>query len=157
MEALFEQRLEELVALAELALADPDPWRGFAGFLEQTCARQAADRGLHEIMHGTTYGQHRVAAARERLGPAIRKLFQRAQAAGVVRADLTPNDVPMLGLMVGSVVKYTREIHPEAWRRYLTILLDGIRANDRPPAPLPAGALNEDQLDEAKQCWRPSQ
>src|SRR5207248_4027407 len=48
IDGLFEQRLEDLVALMDLAVSDPDPWRGLSGFLEHALELQAADRGLRE-------------------------------------------------------------------------------------------------------------
>src|SRR3954451_11483124 len=56
IEALFEQRLEELVALAEDALAHDDPWDGLVAFLERLLAVQAGDRGLKEVALGTAHG-----------------------------------------------------------------------------------------------------
>src|ERR1700680_1616117 len=46
IDALFEERVGELVACAEAALSNPDPWEGFVGFLEYGLRLQAQDRGL---------------------------------------------------------------------------------------------------------------
>src|SRR3954447_8430265 len=35
IDALFEQRLEEVAKVAEAALADPDAWNGLVAFLER--------------------------------------------------------------------------------------------------------------------------
>jgi hypothetical protein len=43
------------------ALDNPDPWQGFAGFLERTLELQAADRGLRELVLGAPGGHERVA------------------------------------------------------------------------------------------------
>src|SRR3954470_8632559 len=46
VEALFEDRVEELVSLAQQALAEADPWEALVGFLERGQALQASNRGL---------------------------------------------------------------------------------------------------------------
>src|SRR4051812_11232440 len=46
IEALFEQRIDELVVLAEAARDEADPFAGLARFFESFVAIQAADRGL---------------------------------------------------------------------------------------------------------------
>src|SRR5689334_4135555 len=74
IEALFEQRLEELVELAEGALAHDDPWDGLVAFLERLLAVQACDRGLKEVALSTAHGQERVRRARGRLAPVVRTL-----------------------------------------------------------------------------------
>ena len=60
IDGLFEQRLEDLVALMDIAVADPDPWRGLSGFLEHALELQAADRGLRELITGMPDGLERV-------------------------------------------------------------------------------------------------
>src|ERR671921_857965 len=46
IDALFEQRLEGVIAVAEDALRDPDPWRGLVTFLARSLEMQFGDRGL---------------------------------------------------------------------------------------------------------------
>src|SRR5919112_1272003 len=43
IEALFDQRIDELVTLAEAARDDPDPFAGLERFFESFLALQAAD------------------------------------------------------------------------------------------------------------------
>jgi NTE family protein len=64
IDALFEQRIDELLVLAEAARDDPDPWQGLVRFCESFLAVQAADRGLKELVLSTAHGQERVARAR---------------------------------------------------------------------------------------------
>src|SRR5215216_4777906 len=46
IEALFDERLDRLVELAERGLAADDAWEGLTGFLEQATELQIANRGL---------------------------------------------------------------------------------------------------------------
>ena len=99
-DALFTERLDALVTLAEGALADPDEWGSLVSFLEQAGALLAADRGLRQLFMFATFGLDRVGQARARLQPVVTKLVTRAQAAGAVRADLRPTDVPLIEFML---------------------------------------------------------
>src|ERR1700754_421339 len=50
IEAVFVDRLEALVALAERARNAADPWDGFASYLTGACELQAADRGFNQVV-----------------------------------------------------------------------------------------------------------
>jgi AcrR family transcriptional regulator len=156
IDALFEDRIDELATMAEDALAQDDAWDGLATFLERGLALQAADRGLHEVVLGSVHGRGRLARARERMKPPIDELVARAQASGNLRGDIDPTDMPLIHLMLGAVVDYTREVAPDAWRRFLTIVLDGLRAHRETPTALPTKALEPAQVDDAMRAWRPA-
>jgi AcrR family transcriptional regulator len=155
IEALFEARLDELVALAEEALALEDAWEGVVRFLETIIAVQAGDRGLKEVLLSTAYGQDRVRHARSRLAPVAMALIERAQAQGELRADVAGTDVGLIQFMVASLIDYTHDVEPEIWRRQLAIVLDGLRTRRDRPTPLPAPPLDDEQLDRAMGAWRP--
>jgi AcrR family transcriptional regulator len=154
IEALFEDRIGELVAMGQEALGEDDPWEALVHFLERGLALQAANRGLKELVLGTAHGRERVARVRERLGPIANSLVERAQAAGQLRADIEGTDMPLFQMMLGAIVDFTRDIEADTWRRFLAIVIDGLRAGDA-RTPLPAPALDVDQLDRAMRAWRP--
>jgi len=153
--ALFEARMEEYVALAEDALREPDPWRGLAGFLERSTAMQAADRGLKDLVFSHVHALERVARVRRRIMPLVEQLVERAQAAGALRGDLAAGDMPLIGLMLSHVFDFSCAADPELWRRYLALVLDGLRAGRPESGPLPRPALDAAQLDAAMTRWRP--
>jgi AcrR family transcriptional regulator len=148
-DALFTDRLDALVALAEDALADPDEWGSLVSFLEQAGALLAADRGLRQLFMFATYGYDRVGQARARMQPLVSTLVSRAQAAGAVRADLCPTDVPLIEFMLAGVAEYARNARPQVWRRYLALLLDGLRPERAGPGTLPEPALTPDEFQAA--------
>ena len=154
IEALFEQRIDALVALAEAARDDPDPFAGLVRFFETFLAVQAADRGLKEVVLGTARGAGRAARARERIGPIVDHLLARACEAGEVRPDVAASDLALIQFMLGAVIDFTHDVAPETWRRILAIVLDGLRPRRDAPTPLPAPALDERQLDRAMDAWR---
>jgi AcrR family transcriptional regulator len=148
-DALFTERLDALVALAEDALADPDEWGSLVSFLEQAGALLAADRGLRQLFMFAAYGYDRVGQARARMQPLVTKLVTRAQAAGAVRADLRPTDVPLIEFMLAGVAEYARNTRPEVWRRYLALLLDGLRPARGGTTALPEPALSPAEVEAA--------
>lgn len=149
VDAVLDDAFVELVELAERALHEDDAWVGFAGFVEAAVARYTTNRGLKDIVAGHARGRERAAAMRRRLRPLVRQLVERAQAEGSLRSDVAPEDVPVLFWACDRVIEATGDVAPDAWRRLLALLLDGLRAH--PSAPLPVPPLTRSQLDRAAQ------
>jgi len=147
IEELFQQRIEEAVALMDAATADPDAWHGLVGFLTELAELQAADRALKEILTSTPDGAQRVCRMRDRLMPGGAELVRRAQEAGQLRSDIAVTDMPMIQLMLGSLMDASRDVEPELWRRYLALFLRGLAPDDAPAEPLAPGPLSPDQID----------
>ena len=145
-DALFNESIGELVALAEDAAAEPDPWTALTGFLEGSAQMLAGDRGLRQLLMFAAQGHDGAAQARDRMRPAVVVLIERAQAAGQVRTDLRATDMPVIELMISTVAEYTHSVQPAIWRRYLALILDALR----PAAahPLPEPPLTPDEVIE---------
>jgi AcrR family transcriptional regulator len=124
---LFRDRIDALVTVAEQACAVPDPWQGLVTFIEFAAAAMAGDSGLRQLMMFGTYDRDQVCYARDRMRPVISRLVERAQASGDLRPDFSPTDVKMIAFMLGSIAEYAASVAPEIWRRYLTMLIDGLR------------------------------
>jgi AcrR family transcriptional regulator len=154
VEALFEQRIDELVALAEAAREEPDPFAGLVRFFESFLTVQAVDRGLKEVVLGSARGAGRAARARDRIGPIVDDLLARALAAGAVRPDVAASDLALIQFMLGAVIDFTHDVAPETWRRMLAIVLDGLRPEREATSALPAPALDERELERAMDAWR---
>ena len=80
-----------------------------------------------------------------RLRTNVTAVYDRAKAAGVLRADVAPFDSPIIHFMLGAVMDRSRDVEPELWRRYLGLMLDGLRPEAA--TPLPVEALTVEQLD----------
>jgi len=124
---LFRDRIDALVTVAEQACAAADPWEGLASYLEFAAAAMAGDLGLRQLMMFATYDRDQVCYARDRMFPVITRLVERAQAAGQLRDDFRATDVKLIAFMLASVAEYAATIRPDIWRRYLTLLVDGLR------------------------------
>ena len=82
--------------------------------------------------------------------PKVTALVEAAKEQGKLRADLDILDVPMMDLMLASVIEFTGGSEcSDAWRRMLTIVIDGLRAGRIAPRPLTAPPLRQEELDEA--------
>jgi AcrR family transcriptional regulator len=145
IDALFEQRIESISAFAAEALEIEDPWEAFVFYFEQGSQLQARDRGLKELLTCSTHGGDPVVEAKARLRTRVTELFDRAKAAGVVREDADPLDTPMIMFMLGAVMDRSRDVEPELWRRYLALIVDGLRP--AAASPLPVEPLTVEQLD----------
>jgi AcrR family transcriptional regulator len=152
IEALMADRIAEIGAIAEECLLDPDPWRAFAGFFERGLALMAADRGLKEVIFSPGRGRERVAHARRAIAPVVARLVKRAVDAGVVRSDIGTTDVPIINFMLTTVVELSRDVEPELYKRYLAIVLDGLRVKDADP--LPVAALSVPAFQSALENWQ---
>ena len=149
IDAVFEERIEAVARLAEEALEMDDPWEGLLHFLTGGVECQLEDRALRELLFSSTRGLERVQCSRERIAPLAERLVVRAQQAGVVRADLSSRDLPVLMIMTVAALEFGGETAPDLWRRAQTLLLDGLRPARDDVSPLPAPALDVEQLDRA--------
>jgi hypothetical protein len=86
-------------------------------------------------MLGTGKAAQRHALVDRRIKPLVDPLIARAKEQGALRADMEPLDLPMIQLMVAAVTDQTGE--PDLWRRYLRLLLDGMRTQPAGTEPLP--------------------
>jgi AcrR family transcriptional regulator len=154
IDALMVDRIAELATIAEECLEEPDPWVGLTGYFERALALMASDRGLKGVLFGAGRGHERVAHARRAIAPPVTKLLRRAIAAGAVRSDLDTSDVPIISFMLHTVVEFGREVDPDLYRRYLAIVLEGLRPR-ADLEPLPVDALKMRDFQAAMSKWKP--
>jgi len=137
IDAVLEDAFEELVQMAEQAAAAEDAWTGLTEFLEHAIALHAENRGLKDVMANTERGRVRAHAMRERMRPLLRSLIERAKSEGSLRADFASEDLPLVFWMSSRVIDATSSVAPETWRRFLALMLDGLRAENATPLPEP--------------------
>lgn len=147
VEALFVERLHEVQAKSEDALAAPDCWGGLRGFMEWITGALAQDRGLYEVSLSGSYGHRLVAQARDEMCGSVARLIERAEQEGELRRGASGTDVLAFMVMLGALIEYSRTVRPELWRRYLGIFLDGLRNSPNAHEPLPLPPLNNLELE----------
>jgi AcrR family transcriptional regulator len=149
IEALFDESLEEVAAMAHQALAEPDAWRGLVYYLERSLDTLLHNRALTQIMNSPALDEGRVAEARDRIAPLLERLIEGAKAEGAVRPDLEQSDLVFIQEGLAAVMDRTRGIRPQLYRRYLAMFLDGIRADREALTELPEAALSAGQTHAA--------
>lgn len=135
---VLTEATEQIVVDARQALAIADPWQALVDFFERTAERQSADRALYQTLtgNGDAEGQARIWPE---IIASVTALFERAARAKVVRADAAPQDVAAMLVMMGPAYEMARNTGESGlWRRYLHLLLDGLRATERPALAVPA-------------------
>ncbi|WP_405484449.1 TetR/AcrR family transcriptional regulator [Nocardia sp. NBC_00511] len=144
--AAVEDRIEAGGRIAEDALALDDPWESFVYLVEKVCELQASDRLLNELALRAAPSPA-IAAQREHGHAVMREIITRAQEAGVLRADWALEDIAFITWSHTRVVEQTVRVAPDAWRRNLALMLDGLRAAAAHPLPVPP--ITEEQLNQA--------
>ena len=155
IEELFEQRLEDIVALASAALDEPDAWHGLKTFLRRALELQAHDRGVKDLITASTDGLDRVAMIRARLLPIGLELVSRAREAGQIRTDVAAQDLPVVQLMLSTLIDASRDVSPDLWRRYLGIITRGLSAHPDQEPELETAPLAPDQVDHVMSFLKP--
>jgi len=135
--AALVDKIAQYAEAAEQALAIADPWAGFASFVERICELQADDRGLSDLLSMTLPTDDRIEQLRKLANQRMARLVARAKAAGRLRREFVVEDLLVLLVANASVVHVTRQDAPDAWRRYVALMLDAFGQTGDPSA-LPA-------------------
>lgn len=142
-EAIVDEKIAELCGAIAAAGDLPDPWDAFVRFVETMAELQARDRGFfeateqHLLEHPDLLRRHRL------ILDAADPLVARARSAGVLRDDVTTLDV--LALVKGAVscLPPSPGLRADGWRRYLALVLDGLRPAAATPLPVPPLSYEE--------------
>ena len=139
LDALFDDKIDALVRLADEASAVDDAGAAIRGFLFGLMEKRATDRGLDAILVAPGRGARFSEELGRQFVPTVERLVARAVRAGELRPDFTGQEVCLLGFMVGKVADITRAADRDAWRRYAQLLVDGTRpaAGTEPLSPAP--------------------
>jgi AcrR family transcriptional regulator len=141
---LCQDGMERLEAVA-LAAGDEGDW--FADFM--TAALDAGAGSLGAALAGTFTPTKELLAAARRLHEAVAAVLARAHADGVLREDVTQEDVNLIFEQVRAVRLGSEKRTAALQRRYLALALQALRAPGAAPLPGPAPSWKEIQ-----QRWR---
>jgi len=141
IEAVFADRMIEHRNAVEAALTEDDPWNGFASYIRAATGMQARDRGIADLVTMDLAATPEIQALRDQAFAGLIQLVERAQAAGVLRADFTTEDVVVVLMANAGLVERTHKVSATASERLVHVLLDGLRAtaatDGGPPPPTP--------------------
>src|SRR3954454_14936054 len=126
--------LRRYISAAEAAAADEaDPWNALAAFMQRVVAADAAS--LTQRLAGAFEPSEDLYRAASYAGELNTKVFERAQRAGAIRPDADVSDLGLIFEQLASIRLGYRERTHELRRRYLTLALDGLRAQGQDPLP----------------------
>jgi AcrR family transcriptional regulator len=129
--ALDQIIAEDLTPVIDEVLAADDPLRGLSELMEAAISLGARE---HSILAAAWKGGSLNSDISTPLYDALAVLTRRAQKAGLVRDDLTTEDLPRLIAMLNSVL-WTMDLGSDGWRRYVALVLDAIANTARQPLP----------------------
>jgi AcrR family transcriptional regulator len=132
--AVVEQRTEQLIDAADAALASADPGAALRRFMETATAMQISDVCWCEA-GSDLFGHDGIRELMDVLVGKMGELLTRAQTAGHVRSDVRALDIPVLLMAVAKSGLMLENAVPGAWKRYLGIILDGLRPEAARPLP----------------------
>jgi len=124
LDAIAQLFVEEMDRAAADALANADVARGLEGFLEF-----AGAFNVEKLRYAAALTD-RVASeeASRRTAESVAELTRRAVEAGVLAADVTSEDITALIVAMRAVIAAAPGQEQSAWRRFVRIHLDGLRA-----------------------------
>jgi AcrR family transcriptional regulator len=133
--ALSDEMFAVVAAHVRTLVDTEDPWEAFVEAMWFGGEKTAGDRAFTEIMAASSDLPPRLCPGQEDLIVTVGGLMERAKAQGRMRPDVVVDDIPLLMCGVGSASGMAHP-SPEAWRRHLAIILDGMRA-EAASGPLP--------------------
>ncbi|ROO87538.1 TetR family transcriptional regulator [Actinocorallia herbida] len=142
-EVVADLAVDRLDGVAERALACSDAWDGFAYYVEGVCELQATDPAISDVVTGRYPDAERLMDVCGRIQVAATHLIARAQQAGALRPDYTGEDLLFIFGTNALLARAAAGTAPDAWRRAVALMLDGLRA--QAARPLPAGPLTSQQ------------
>ncbi|SOD71001.1 TetR family transcriptional regulator [Jatrophihabitans sp. GAS493] len=154
LRALALDGLERYIADLQLALQDgrDDAWSVYAQFLQRVV--EGGSQALAQRLAGTFAATPESSALARRAGRLSTELFGRTAAAGVLRPEITVEDVTILLEMLMEVRLPGADGGRQLRLRYLALVLDGLRVGaveSQAPSPLPGSAPKPGVLGER---WR---
>jgi AcrR family transcriptional regulator len=126
VDAVFEDKVENMVIFAGEAAAFDDPWQGFVYFIRRSLDWQVQNRGLRAVRLRRQLPGAGAARTRDTVAPILTAIIERAQVTGKLRPDVVVGDVLMLVTMLVAVFDYVDLHDPELGPRYLALMLDGL-------------------------------
>jgi AcrR family transcriptional regulator len=124
LSALHDEHFAVIAVYVRTLLTLDDPWEAFTRAMWFGAEKTVGDRAFAEIL--TAYPP-RSCPGKDDLSVTIGELMDRCKAAGRMRRDAMVDDIGVLMCGIGSASHMPHPV-PEAWRRHLAIVLDGLRA-----------------------------
>lgn len=140
-EAVYRREVQQLSDLADQLKNEPDPLEALRRWLRSNVEFVATKKGMMAALELAVHGSSDLYAQTfERLTKAVGGLLDRAVAAGVIRSDISPED--LLRALVGMCYLHDQSGWQNSVLRLVDVFVDGLRvpANVDDRTPLHRGA-----------------
>jgi AcrR family transcriptional regulator len=151
--ATVRDMLDRITATALEQLEEPDPLLALRTLLYSGSQLMVSNQGFKSATaNSLVHEDPDVIAANEQLLQVAAQLLARAQEAGVIRPDITPEDIPVLLCAVSATDIASRGQMPALWERYFEIVFSGLctGAGGAAQATLAASAPTPEELRQFK-------
>jgi AcrR family transcriptional regulator len=122
--AVFERKIAQVADAAESALRKRSAWEGLRAFMTFAAELQVRDRGFFQGYAERLSADPSIQAQKQRIMEQMREVVRRAKAEGSLREDIEAEDIHAFccaAAQAGST-------GPRPWKRYLQVMMDGMRA-----------------------------
>jgi AcrR family transcriptional regulator len=128
--AVFERKIQQLVAAAEAASRKRRAWDGLMDFMAVVTELHVRDRGFFQSMAHQLMKDEDVVALKRQAMETVAGLVERAKAEGDLREDISAEDIPAFCCAAAQAGSMGPNPKPRAWKRYLAVMTDGMRAHE---------------------------
>jgi AcrR family transcriptional regulator len=125
IEAVAAAGYAEICGIARESLELEDPWEAFSDFMWRGAQLHRDDQAQCEINSTRPDVMRSVAGDKRELLGLVAQLIGRGQEAGAIREDLSADDMPLIWCSLGAAQQHSPD---DSWKRYLEVVLDGLRA-----------------------------
>ncbi len=143
-EAVYRREVQQLSDLADQLKNEPEPLEALRRWLRSNVEFVATKKGMMAALELAVHGSSDLYAHTfERLTKAVGGLLDRAVAAGVIRSDISPED--LLRALVGMCYLHDQPGWQNSVLRLVDVFVDGLRVpvnvdSRKPPATRPRAA-----------------
>jgi AcrR family transcriptional regulator len=138
VEAVFLERVERYLTIAEECLQLDEPRAAFRVYVTRMCGMQAEDQIVTDVLTLNLPVGPTLRLSQNRLHATQDRLIRGAKAAGALRADFTPEDMVLLLIANAAIVHALGREVPEGSPRFVALSLDALQTDKPstlPPAP----------------------
>jgi AcrR family transcriptional regulator len=126
--AIVEAQMDEVIEIAADCVENCDPAEAVERFLTRMVEHAVADRAVLESAKDACMVDPGLASRRRQILALMTDLVKRGQQAGAIRDDITAQDLGFLITAGSSAGEMPFPgIRADIWKRYLGIILDGLR------------------------------
>jgi AcrR family transcriptional regulator len=125
VEAVAAAGYAEICTIARESLELDDPWEAFSDFMWRGAELHRQDKAQCEINSTRPDVVRTVAGDKGELLGLVAQLIERGQKAGAIREDLEAGQMGLIWCSLGAAQQHSPG---DEWKRYLEVVLDGLRA-----------------------------